>query len=49
MTAIDILAAAPTPILAVVLIALYKIDRRLLRVEVELKAHRETEETHESD
>ena len=36
MDVIQILTIAPTPILAVVLVALWKIDRRLLKVETKL-------------
>ena len=36
MEIIEILQVAPTPILAVVLVALWKIDRRLLKVETKL-------------
>lgn len=39
MEFIQFLTIAPTPILAVVLIALWKIDRRLLTVETTLKTH----------
>lgn len=33
----EILQVAPTPILGLVLLALYKIDRRLLKVETKLE------------
>lgn len=36
MDLIQILTVAPTPILLVVLVALWKIDRRLLKVEINL-------------
>ena len=36
MDLIQLLTIAPTPILAVVLFALWKIDRRLLKVETKL-------------
>lgn len=39
MNIMEFLAVAPTPILAVVLIALWKIDRRLLKVETTLSLH----------
>ncbi len=39
MNIMEFLTVAPTPILAVVLIALWKIDRRLLKVETTLAMH----------
>lgn len=39
MNIMEFLTVAPTPILAVVLIALYKIDRRVLKLETTLQTH----------
>ncbi len=39
MELLQFLTIAPTPILAIVLIALWKIDRRLLKVETVLDRH----------